>query len=331
MNIAFIPVRGGSKSIPLKNIKPLAGRPLVYWAAAAASGAESIDRVIIATDSEAIRAAVRGFELPKVELYDRRPENATDTVGTEAVMLEYIKAAGLKADDNFVLIQATSPLLTSPMIDEMFIAWQRGGRDSAVSCVRTKRFFWNEDGRPINYDFRARPRRQDFEGCLMENGAMYINKVGAIIRDECRLSGLVLAHEMPGETAAEIDEPEDFIIIEKLMAKRGPAAIPAGQTFCFDIDGVLGVAPEAKYLDGDYAKNRPNAEIIAICNKLYEAGNKIILHTARGSGTGKDWREITARQLAAWGVKYNELYFGKPPADFYVDDKAMTLDMLRQI
>ena len=74
-NIAFIPVRGGSKSIPMKNIKVLNGKPLVYWTAAAASGAGCIDKVIIATDSEEIKKIVLGFELPKVEVYDRNPEN----------------------------------------------------------------------------------------------------------------------------------------------------------------------------------------------------------------------------------------------------------------
>lgn len=93
-NIAFIPVRGGSKSIPMKNIKVLNGKPLVYWTAAAASGAGCIDKVIIATDSEEIKKIVLGFELPKVEVYDRNPENASDTASTESVMLEYIKKRG---------------------------------------------------------------------------------------------------------------------------------------------------------------------------------------------------------------------------------------------
>ena len=104
-NIAFIPVRGGSKSIPMKNIKVLNGKPLVYWTAAAASGAGCIDKVIIATDSEEIKKIVLGFELPKVEVYDRNPENASDTASTESVMLEYIKKTGLKQEDNFFLFR----------------------------------------------------------------------------------------------------------------------------------------------------------------------------------------------------------------------------------
>ena len=52
--------------------------------------------------------------------------------------------------------------------------------DSILSCVETKRFFWTKNGEPINYDYNSRPRRQDFEGILMENGAFYINTVANI-------------------------------------------------------------------------------------------------------------------------------------------------------
>ena len=73
MNIAFIPVRGGSKSIPLKNIKPINGKPLVYWTAYAAQNAKCIDKIIIATDSEDIKNTVLGFNFNKLEVYDRNP------------------------------------------------------------------------------------------------------------------------------------------------------------------------------------------------------------------------------------------------------------------
>ena len=91
MNIAFIPVRGGSKSIPLKNIKLLNSKPLVYWTAKAANEAKNIDKVIIATDSEDIKNVVLTFGFDKLEVYDREPSNAQDTSSTESVMLEYIE------------------------------------------------------------------------------------------------------------------------------------------------------------------------------------------------------------------------------------------------
>ena len=219
-NIAFIPVRGGSKSIPLKNIKILAGKPLVYWTAKAANDSKCIDKVIIATDSEEIKNAVKNFGLNKVEIYDRKSENAQDFSSTESVMLEYINAKNLDKEDLFFLIQATSPLLKSKHIDNMYQKFIEDGSDSSLSCVKTKRFFWSEEGKSLNYDYRNRPRRQNFKGLMMENGACYINSVGNILRDKNRLSGKISVFEMPEYTAVEIDEPDDFLLIEKLMEKH---------------------------------------------------------------------------------------------------------------
>ena len=63
MNIAFIPVRGGSKSIPLKNIKPICGKPLVYWTVRAACGCKYIEKVYVATDSDEIKGTVERFKI----------------------------------------------------------------------------------------------------------------------------------------------------------------------------------------------------------------------------------------------------------------------------
>ncbi len=220
MNTAFIPVRGGSKSIPLKNIKILNGKPLVYWTAKAANDAECIDKVIIAADSEEIKRTVESFKLPKLEIYDRKPENAADNSSTESVMLEYLETAGLKDDDLLFLIQATSPMLKAQDIDGMFNNFIKSGLDSMFSGVREKQFHWRikDTGvEPVNYNYRNRPRRQDFEGLIAENGACYINSVQNIIRHKCRLSGKIGAYELPSYTAYEIDEAEDWIIVEELM------------------------------------------------------------------------------------------------------------------
>lgn len=218
-NIAFIPVRGGSKSIPLKNIKLLAGKPLVYWTTKAANDAKCIDKVIIATDSKEIKLAVESLGLQKVSIYDRDPKNAQDASSTESVMLEYINNQKLLDEDYFFLIQATSPLLESKHIDGMYNQLLTQKADSVLSCVRNKRFFWSEDGKSLNYNYRNRPRRQDFVGLMMENGACYINSVRNIKKDQNRLSGKIAVYEMPEYTAVEIDEPDDFLIIEKLMEK----------------------------------------------------------------------------------------------------------------
>ena len=222
MNLAFIPVRGGSKSIPLKNIKLLNGKPLVYWTAKAAQESKYIDKVIIATDSEEIKNTVLSFGFNKLEIFNRSAENAQDTSSTESVMLEYIEKSKLEPKDKFILIQATSPLLKSEYIDGMYNTLGKSDADSIFSAVREKQFHWIEtpDGvKPINYDYKNRPRRQDFQGILAENGACYINSVENILKDKCRLSGKIITYEMPAETAYEIDEESDWLIVEELMKK----------------------------------------------------------------------------------------------------------------
>ncbi|MDR1982379.1 MAG: hypothetical protein LBQ08_01090, partial [Holosporaceae bacterium] len=133
--IAFIPVRGGSKSIPHKNIKSFLGKPLVYWVVKAASEVQEIDKVVVATDSDEICNTVAAFDLPKVILYDRDPANAQDTSSTESVMLEYISKANLPDEDVFILLQATSPLTRAQDIEEALRYYRASGKDSLLSCV----------------------------------------------------------------------------------------------------------------------------------------------------------------------------------------------------
>lgn len=218
-NIAFIPVRGGSKSIPLKNIKILNGKPLVYWTVKAASNSDIIDKVIVAADHEIIKDTVINFNLKKVEIYDRKEKNAKDTSSTESIMLEYIENSNLKNDDNFFLIQATSPMLTSKDINGIYNKMLTEKSDSALTCVLNKRFYWTKDGKPINYNYMKRPRRQDFEGYMLENGACYINSVKNIKKSKNRLYGKICIYEMPEYTSVELDEELDFYIVEKLMER----------------------------------------------------------------------------------------------------------------
>jgi N-acylneuraminate cytidylyltransferase len=219
-NIAFIPVRGGSKSIPLKNIKNFAGKPLVYWATYAASKADCIDKVVVATDSEIIKTTILNLSMDKVQIFDRNPKNATDMASTESVMLEYITASNLQPDDFFFLIQATTPTLRTMDIDGVFAKMLFENADSALTGVRTKRFFWLDTGIPLNYDYTKRPRRQDFSGLFMENGACYVNAVANIIRDNNRLSGKICLYEMPEYTGLELDEPDDWLLLETLMQRH---------------------------------------------------------------------------------------------------------------
>ena len=250
MNVAFIPVRGGSKSIPLKNIKPICGQPLVYWTVKAACGCKNIDRVFVATDSEEIRETVEDFKtgleadlFAKAEVIDRSAESASDTASTEFAMLEFADKFDF---DNIVLVQATSPLLRTEDLDNGFEVFNSDGTDSVLSVVRQKCFHWETDkngyAHPTNYDVFNRPRRQEFEGYLVENGAFYITSKDSLIKTQNRVSGNIKAVEMREDTFFEIDEPSDWIIIEALMKKNGIVKsneIPEIRMFLTDCDGCL--------------------------------------------------------------------------------------------
>ena len=218
--IAFIPVRGGSKSIPLKNIKPFCSKPLVCWNIEALEACPMVDEIIVATDSDAIEQVVAERNYAKTRVYRRSAENACDIASTESVMLEYIRYADLPNDVVFMLVQATSPLTQTIHFTEALQQYAQGKYDSMLTCVRNKRFFWNADGTSMNYDYRHRPRRQEFDGMLMENGAFYINTVGNIFQSGNRLSGHIGIYEMPEYTSFEIDEPDDWQVMENLMQRH---------------------------------------------------------------------------------------------------------------
>jgi hypothetical protein len=89
-------------------------------------------------------------------------------------------------------------------------------------------------------------------------------------------------------------------------------------TYCFDLDGTLCLT-----VGSDYEGSQPQLDRISVVNALYNAGHRIVIHTARGGTSGRDWSVLTAHQLSIWGVLHHVLVLGKPAADYYIDDKAI--------
>lgn len=243
--VSYIPVRGGSKSIRFKNIKKIAGKPLVFWNIDAALKSKYIEEIFIATDSNEIKQCIESKykTINKVRVIDRSPETATDFATSESALLEFAE----KYDFDFVFFQqATSPLTTKNDLDNAFEKLNNSSKDSLLSVVRQKRFIWeNKNGEvsPYNYNPSMRPRRQEFEGFLVENGAFYLNSRKNILKHKCRISGKIVCHEMPEDTYFEIDEPTDWIIIEKLLQNRvlleNALEIPELKIIFIDIDGTM--------------------------------------------------------------------------------------------
>jgi N-acylneuraminate cytidylyltransferase len=157
-------------------------------------------------------------------------------------MLEYINKSRLTDKDIFMLVQATSPLTQSKHFSEALDLYWGNKYDSLLTCVRNYRFFWNTDGTSMNYDYKQRPMRQNFNRQLMENGAFYINTVGNIKESGNRLSGRIGIYEMPEYMGMELDEPDDWMIMESLMKKytvSNEEYRKRVKLFLSDVDGVL--------------------------------------------------------------------------------------------
>lgn len=242
--IAFIPARCGSKSINMKNVRPFCGRPLIYWNLEALQQVAGVDRVVVATDCDEITEVVEGLGFSKVEVYRRDPENAQDHSSTESVMLEFIQREKLGPEDIFMLVQLTSPMTGAEHFAGGLEHFRETGADALLSAVRSKRFYWTENGESINYDYLNRPLRQNFPGQMLENGAFYISTVKAVNASGNRLSGKIAVYEMPEYTSIELDEPIDWLIGEKLMEhyRLQPAIAPdfsRVKLVVSDVDGVM--------------------------------------------------------------------------------------------
>ncbi|WP_324171537.1 cytidylyltransferase domain-containing protein [Sulfurimonas sp.] len=242
MNIAFIPARCGSKAIRFKNIKEFCGKPLIYWNLLALENATLVDEVFVATDCIEISEVVESFGFDKVKIYMRDRVNAQDESSTEDVMLEFLNKNSFSKDALFMLVQATSPTTQSHDFDGGIKELLKSKKDSLLSVVREKRFFWNNDGNALNYDYKNRPRRQDFDGYLLENGAFYINRVSNILRDNNRLSAEIAFYEMHDYTSIEIDEKHDWKIAEEYMKENVLYRYVKERNiklFLSDVDGTL--------------------------------------------------------------------------------------------
>lgn len=312
--VAFIPVRGGSKSIPGKNIRPIAGRPLVHWVLDAATACPEIDHVYVATDGADIGAVVAAYGSPRVSVIGRSPETATDTASTESAMIEFAKAHDF---GHMVLIQATSPLLTSQDLSRGIGILRARQADSLVSVVPQKRFRWTVTGEgdatPVNYDPQRRPRRQDFAGDHVENGAFYISTRDLLLKTGSRLHGRMVACPMADESYLELDEPSDWRIIEGLLReRRAETGLRPIRLLLTDVDGVLTDAGMYYSEAGDELKKFNTRDGMGLA-LLKKAGIQVGIVTSENT-------RIVERRAAK--LKLDHLFQG-------VKDKLAVVDELR--
>jgi YrbI family 3-deoxy-D-manno-octulosonate 8-phosphate phosphatase len=239
--IAVIPLRKDSKGILGKNKKKMLGRPLFSWVLTEAVFSD-LDAVYIFTnDKEIVDYINKEYHwTSKVVALIRDEENANDTASTESVLLEFAEKINYEFS-LLCLLQATSPFTVATDINQAINKVTVEAFDSALTVVKTHRFTWNKDGSPQNYDIFNRPRRQDFEGLLIENGAVYATTKAAFIQSKNRISGNIGLVEMQEESLTEIDSLNDWIIVENLLAERQKRSKSNQRVeyLVLDVDGVF--------------------------------------------------------------------------------------------
>lgn len=214
LNTAIIPLRYGSKGIPQKNLRTINDQPLFFWTINAIIKSASFSQVVVSTESLDIASAVTSMFGPKVRIHIRPDALAQDNSSTEDVLLDET----LHLTSEWLgLFQATSPLITKEQIQKATEYFTAMKYDSLLSVCEFKRFLWTPEGKPINYDPQKRPRRQEFTGCLIENGAFYFMKSEGLKKNKCRLFGNIGTFILPEEMLHEVDSPQDLLVVESLL------------------------------------------------------------------------------------------------------------------
>ncbi|MDP6403472.1 MAG: acylneuraminate cytidylyltransferase family protein [SAR202 cluster bacterium] len=230
--IGLITARGGSKSVPRKNLAELGGKPVIAWTIETALQSSSVDSVIVSTDDDEIAEVSRewGAEVP----FMRPAELSLDDTPHMAVMLHAIHWLERHRDlrpDYIMLLQPTSPLRTSADIDAAVRVARENSAVSVVSVCETHHHPYlikrlAEDGTLFDFiEGAPQPgsmsiRRQAMEPAYVVNGSIYLNARTMLLEERTFLSQATLPYFMPNERSLQIDEPWDLHLAELILRDR---------------------------------------------------------------------------------------------------------------
>lgn len=219
--LCLIPARGGSKGIPGKNLREVAGKPLIVWTIEQALEADAELDVLVSTDAEDIAEIARehGADVP----FLRPAELAEDTTATEPVVEHAIafRADQGRRPDRVMLLQATSPVRMAGTLDRALVEFEAKEVDSLVGVVPQAPFIWQDGDVPTaQYDISSRPRRQDLTRLTAryrETGALYLTRTEIYEREHNRLGGRIGLFVMDEAEGIDIDTMDDLTLAERRL------------------------------------------------------------------------------------------------------------------
>ena len=223
--LGFITARGGSKGLPGKNLKILAGKPLIAWTIEAALQSQSVDRVLISTEDPEIAEVARqwGAEAP----FMRPSELAGDTSSHYSVAehaLQWLEEHEGVTLEYLLLLQPTCPFRTAADIEAGIAIARARSAEAVVSVMESPHHpYWMKTLSPdgsltdfISHDL-VYPRRQDLPPVFVPNGAIYLNRPESLRRVQGFMPPGAYPYIMPPERSIDIDTAWDFRLAELLL------------------------------------------------------------------------------------------------------------------
>jgi N-acylneuraminate cytidylyltransferase len=235
--VAVIPARGGSKGVPGKNLRRVAGRSLVARAVDAARAAPSIDRVFVSTDDAAIAREAREAG---AEIIDRPAGIADDTASSEAAILNALTQLDFEPEV-VAFIQATSPFIDPRDLEAAVCRVLDAREDVVFAATESHAFLWSlaaAGAVGTNHDHAVRQRRQDRDAQFQETGAFYVMRTSGFLASGHRFFGRVGIQEVDPSRALEIDTLRDLevaALLAELFRESPDIDVDAVIT---DFDGV---------------------------------------------------------------------------------------------
>lgn len=229
MRICTITVRAGSKGVPGKNLRVVAGRPLFGHSVAQAVATGLFDQVVVSSDSEEILALAPSFGATGV--VNRPREMATDTAGKVPAIAHAVRSTEERTGERYdvcVDLDATSPLRTVDDIRAAVELFEQADVASVITGAEARRnpYFNLVEEQPDGTVAVAKTpgdavlRRQDAPRCFDMNGSIYVWRREALLEDQVVFFPSTILYEMPAERSIDVDSEFDFRIVEWLMGQR---------------------------------------------------------------------------------------------------------------
>lgn len=221
--LAVIPARGGSKTLPNKNLAPIKGMPLVGWTIKAAQKVKQIDKVLVSTNNNKIRdfCKSQGAEVP----FLRPAKYSGDSIHSVHVVihaLNWLKNKENYQPDVVLMLLPTSPTRKSVHVLESLNLYLESGADSVIGVCPTSpigslRHIRDNRLEPVIEQKNHNFQRQDVDEIYAVNGAIYVSSPKTILEHESFHLPNSIPYVMPKENSIDVNTYEDLKLAEKLL------------------------------------------------------------------------------------------------------------------